>query len=109
MHKTFNVRMTAFMNSNENFYSIRKVKVNATDLTDSVSSNLDKIFVAGQNDFNPVPNCCSVSSGDVIEYDQKLYCIVSVGFVQITEEEFNEYMKIERRFRPFHDWNKNAI
>lgn len=107
--KTFNVRMTAFMESNENFYSIRKVKVDSSQLTESIFQNLDKIFVEGQNDFNPVKNCCSVSTGDVIEYDQKLYCITSGGFVEITEEEFNEFMKIERRYRPFHNWNKNEI
>lgn len=96
MHKTFNVRMIMFMDCNENLYFTRRVKIPVADLVGSIYKVLDKIFVAGQNDFNPVENCCSVSSGDVIEYDSRLWLIASFGFTQITEDQFDSLLKTDR-------------
>ena len=88
--------MIAFRDCNENLYSVRRVKVLVVDSIGTVYKVLEKIFVAGQNDFNPVQNCCSVSSGDVIEYDNQLWLITSFGFTQITEDQFDSLLKTDR-------------
>jgi hypothetical protein len=58
---------------------VRPVEVPAEELTGDVDRDLDVIFRYGQNDFQPVRGCCSVSVGDVIEYEG-LHEVAAVGF-----------------------------
>jgi hypothetical protein len=53
------------------------------DLT--TDQKLDHIFFYGQNDFQPVPNHCSVSVGDIIRLEGKRYRVDAVGFTEIPE------------------------
>jgi hypothetical protein len=53
---------------------------------------LEKIFYYGQNDFQP-QNLPSVSTGDVAEWDGKLFKCLPVGWKEISREEFDVYRK----------------
>jgi hypothetical protein len=55
------------------------------DLT--TDQKLDHIFYYGQNDFQPVPNQCSVSVGDIIRLGGKRYRVDPVGFTGVPELE----------------------
>ena len=46
---------------------------------------LDQIFYYGQNDFQPVPNHCSVSVGDIIRLEGKRYRVEATGFAEVAE------------------------
>lgn len=61
---------------------------------------LDAVFHWGQNDFQP-QNHCSVSMGDVIEWQDGLHIVCSVGFRKLTAEEYAEYEAMDRRDRHF--------
>ena len=50
------------------------------DLT--TDQKLDHIFYYGQNDFQPVPNQCSVSVGDIIRLEGRRYRVDAVGFTE---------------------------
>jgi hypothetical protein len=76
----FNVEMLAFGNG-----EVRPVDVPDEKLTDNVMENLELIFHYGQNDFQPLP-FPSVSSGDVIHYNDKTYTVDFVGFSEIKSE-----------------------
>jgi hypothetical protein len=99
MHKTFNVRMIAFMDSDVGKYTVRRVKVPVDQLSDLDGyTSLEAIFKAGQNDFNPL-KCPSVSVGDVIEYNDNLFQINRSGFHKITEQTFEKILQTERSER----------
>lgn len=63
---------------------------------------LDLIFQYGQNDFQPRPHP-SVSVGDVIDLgdDQRgrFWMVARVGFQNISKEEFDKYMSMDRMER----------
>lgn len=92
-----NVRMTAFMDG-----EIRAVNIPDDTPADNV---LDEVFRLGQNDFQPIKDRCSVSVGDVIEYDG-LHMVGAIGFFKITDEQFKELMAMPRRERHFmaYEW-----
>lgn len=82
-------------------YCIRVVSVPEHVVQESSDEEiLEKIFYYGQNDFQ-LQNMCSVSMGDVIEYEEKLYVVCCIGFRQISKEQFEEYKAMERRDRQF--------
>lgn len=73
------VEMRAFFNG-----KIRVVDVPDDEwasLPDS-SANLEKVFCYGQNDFQPKP-APSVSVGDVVRLDGKLFRCESIGWTEI--------------------------
>jgi hypothetical protein len=51
----------------------------------TTDQKLDHIFYYGQNDFQPVPNHCSVSVGDIIRLERKRYRVDAVGFSEIPQ------------------------
>lgn len=90
-----NVRMIAFMDPP----LIRQVQIPDDTPPEGV---LDRTFHFGQNDFQPIPNICSVSVGDVIEYAGKLHMVAPMGFREITEDEYKEVLALPRRDRSLH-------
>ena len=87
----FNVHMTAFMNG-----EIREVNVPDEELNGDVHDDLERIFYWGQNDFQPIKDRCSVSSGDVIDYNGQLYLILMAGFRKLSAEQFEHYKSVDR-------------
>lgn len=68
-----------------------------------LEAKLELIFHQGQNDVQPVEGVCSVSMGDVIELDDKLFLVRPVGFKLIDEDEYKTYLDMPRRDRHFYD------
>lgn len=62
---------------------------------------LDQIFENGQNEFQPLPGKCSVSVGDVISLQDKLFMVAPVGFRLIDSGFLETYKKtpLENRGR----------
>lgn len=87
----YNVRMIANMEHNPGMYTIRRVNV---DIDPTNIGILECIFVNGQNDSRNVQNCCSVSIGDVIELEDKLFIVCVGGFHQISKEIFENLLKM---------------
>lgn len=88
---SFQVRMTAFYNPPRT----REVAVPDDELRGVVEYDLEKIFYYGQNDFQPLP-ICSVSVGDVVEYNDELYLCQPMGFSKITAQEYDEFANTDR-------------
>ena len=80
----------------------RKVIVPDDELTDAIWPNLELIFRYGQNDFQP-QRICSVSVGDVVEYNYELYLCQPTGFSKITAQEYEALIDLDldaRRLSP---------
>lgn len=101
------VHMLAFHDYTADYKVIREVKVpdnhweGCEGITDA---QLEVVFHYGQNDFQPVPACCSVSMGDVIELpDERLFRVAAMGCVPITREDFAAYVDTPRseRYKAF--------
>lgn len=60
---------------------------------------LDQVFHYGQNDFQNVPGRYSVSVGDIILLKGERWVIAPIGFTKLTEQAYQEYIKIPRRDR----------
>ena len=86
------VHMVAYHGKNV----IREVDIPDLELTNDAilstkeSLTLEGVFHYGQNDFQPVPNRCSVSVGDVIELNGEYFAILAVGFRKITSKDFDK-------------------
>ena len=64
---------------------------------------LERVYVWGQNDFQPVPECCSVSIGDVALYHGRFWILRSYEWVEICPADLEKYAKIDQRDRT---WSK---
>jgi hypothetical protein len=62
---------------------------------------LEKVFHYGQNDFQPIPDRCSVSVGDVVLLNGVPFICRPVGFEEITPEELARYEAMDRDQRWF--------
>jgi len=77
----FKVEMLAFQPD-----KVRTVVVPDEELAVSALSGggleeaLELIYQYGQNDFQPVPGICSVSTGDVIHFNGERFKVSMVGF-----------------------------
>ena len=80
------VHMLAFGTSGE----IRIVNLPDCDLPQPLNEILDLVFHYGQNDFQPKEHC-SVSVGDVIEYNDTYFRVARMGFKVLSKEEFEKY------------------
>lgn len=73
---------------------------------------LDLIFQYGQNDFQPRPHQTSVSVGDVIDLRDdargRYWMVAPIGFQNISKEEFDKYVSMDRRARQDH-FNNSAV
>lgn len=63
--------------------AIRVVEVPDAELTGRIEDDLEKIFYYGQNDFQSVPERCSVSAGDVVRYHGTRYLVDTCGFKKL--------------------------
>ena len=88
------VRMLAFHDEND-------PKFREVTIPDDADNPLEAVYYYGQNDFQPVENCCSLSVGDVIFYENEKFLISPLGFYKLSETEFNELESLERRERHF--------
>jgi len=96
--KTINVEMLAFGEDNQ----LREVDVPLNEISElNESQILDVVYRLGQNDFQAKP-CPSVSVGDVIHLNDKLFIVCNMGFKDITKEQLEEYKLCPRRDRSFH-------
>lgn len=93
--KTYFVRMLAFGDGER-----RPVDVSDESLIDNepLENLLDEIFRLGQNEFQD-KEFFSVSMGDVIEIDNRLFMVAEIGFNEINTKELAEYEALPRRDR----------
>ena len=88
---TFYVELLAFNRDPKNV-KLRPVAVPNADLGGSVEAELQAIFKWGQNDFQPVEGCYSVSCGDVIRYGGpcgmvRRFQVMGCGFKELMQGE----------------------
>jgi len=81
--------MLAFMEGQIRFVEVYKPNNNQDFL-------LGQVYHYGQNDFQLVEGMPSVSVGDVIELNDKLFMVIPMGFKEITQEELNFYKTLNR-------------
>ena len=65
---------------------------------------LEKVFYYGQNDFAVGPEkntTCSVSAGDVVEFEDRFFLCAMAGWKEINETQLEEYKSLPRRDRHF--------
>jgi len=95
------VNMLAFENSKPGHIVVREVEIPDKEFNAAnQNGKLELTFRYGQNDFQPQRRC-SVSVADVIELDGKLYMVMASGFKEISQEEFDDFLKMDRRERIF--------
>ena len=92
-----NVRMIAFEDANPDG-SVKIRKVDIGEPAEGELQRLEQVFYFGQNDFQPQP-CCSVSVGDVAELDGKLFLCAPMGWKEISTEQYDELLALDRRDR----------
>lgn len=63
---------------------IRQVTVPDSELNGDLNHDLERIFYYGQNDFQPSPDRCSVSAGDIVRYHGVRYLLLPTGAKPIT-------------------------
>jgi len=88
-------------------YCVREVEVpdgllGKKDLAEGITWQeyiLERIFYFGQNDVRNIPGICSVSAGDVIEYDNKYFLVRWAGYHEISEAQYLNYLEVEREQR----------
>jgi hypothetical protein len=96
-----NVHMLA----NQPEYKIRCVEIPPPPFKvdgGNVERILENVFHCGQNEFQPVAGICSVSVGDVIEYNSKNYLILPAGFYVLTTCELITYVNLPQPERSFY-------
>lgn len=84
----FKVEMLAFGEG-----QIREVTI-----PEGENATLDTIYYYGQNDFQPLEHP-SVSMGDVINFDNKKWLVAGIGFTEMTDDQYTEYLNTDRRDR----------
>jgi len=77
-------------------------KVREVNIPDSTPHDyvLEEVFYWGQNDFQPVKGCYSVSVGDIICWNDKKIMVMAVGFEELSDTDYQEYTALpdaERR------------
>lgn len=93
------VHMLAFHDYTPDNEVLREVEIpdDEWDNAGDCNAQLGLVFYYGQNDFQPVPNRCSVSVGDVIELPgSSLFLVCGVGFRHIEWLELARMLRMER-------------
>ena len=90
------IHMLAFYEANENV--VRNVEVPDHELVGDIDHDMEMIYYYGQNDTIP-QQMCSVSIGDVIEYNGKYWLVISFGFKEMSKEEYDTYRNTDRSER----------
>jgi hypothetical protein len=80
---------------------LRPVEIPDSDHPDLMSNDrlLDRVFYYGQNDFQPMKDCYSVSVGDVAHMRGRFWLCQSVGWRELTNEEYFIYEASDRHSR----------
>lgn len=95
--KQFTVKMLAFGEpGEERIVDVPLLEVDGKPIEDQ----LERVFYWGQNDFQPQQHP-SVSVGDVVVVGDEYWRVASTGFQQLTQEQFDAYLQVERRDRHF--------
>lgn len=93
------VHMLAFSETSD---VVRMVTIPEATLPDDI---LEKVFYYGQNEFAiglEKNTTYSVSVGDVVELDGRLFICKNEGWGRITEEEYKRFAALPHRERMFH-------
>ena len=96
-----NVRMLAFMDGD-----VRPVNVPDAEICEDTQRCLERVWHFGQNDFQPNPERCSVSMGDVALFRGKLWIARSFGWGEITLAELEACEKLDRHDRAWSEYTK---
>lgn len=84
---------------------VRMVEIPDSAARLSPQQQWEVAFVYGQNEYQVIPGCPSVSVDDVIETDTgEFWRILGVGFEQLSPENFDLYrsrVRRDRQFSPF--------
>lgn len=75
-------------------------EVEIPDAEDKLENVLEEVFCRGQNDFQ-AQQLPSVSVGDIIHYQDKKYVVCAISFKEITQEQYDNYLKMNHRDRHF--------
>jgi len=86
---------------------VRLVDVPDDEITDDPMEVMERVFYWGQNDFQP-QNICSVSMGDIAEYQGKYY-FCGHHWEEISSETVEIYKLIPRRGRGIIPYMLNEI
>ena len=89
----YQVHMLAFEDG-----KVREVEVPDKEISGDRSHDLERIFHWGQNDFQP-QNMCSVSAGDIVEYNSGFFMVMMSGYKEMTAQQFEQYKKSNNKFR----------
>lgn len=103
------VHMLAFQ---ENVTRLVDVHDHWLHLADSRKKLLELVYYYGQNDVQPVNDCCSVSMGDVAVVEGKYFLCCPVGWRELSEEEFRAYKatnRLDRRYSQIMTENHQAL
>ena len=82
-------------------------RLRPVDIPDEIAKGLnaagllEAVFQRGQNDFQPVHNCCSVSVGDVAVIDDEFWVCAPAGWKHLTAAEFVAYKQLPQHERSF--------
>lgn len=81
---------------------VRDIEIPGHELTEDSPDSwlLDLAFKYGQNDFQPVPERCSVSVGDIIDLGERgLFRVAACGFERVEKNEPTDEQRwlMERR------------
>lgn len=101
----FKVHMLAYQDE----YCVREVDV-PDERTGDTDKNRSVVWELGQNMFQNVPGICSVSAGDVMEFEatgfqfailKEYHLILNMGFLVLSHHQFEAYkvMSQEKRLR----------
>lgn len=96
------------MKINVELWAFGDGKIRVVEIPDSTPeiNILEEVFYWGQNDFQPVEGCYSVSVGDIICLNDKKVIVLGVGFKEICDEQYQEYIALpESRDRTMWLWD----
>lgn len=94
------VMMTAFQDGR-----LRPVNVPNHELVNRTTEEvLERVYHWGQNDFQPVKECCSVSMGDVAMLQGRFWIVRACGWAEISPADLEKYLKIDQRDRTWSEY-----
>lgn len=100
LNNTFKVHMLAYAEDDTTVRTVTIPEPRMLPEPVDVDHLLELIFEFGQNDFQPQPNCPSVSMGDVVELnDGSFHLVAPFGFSKISPKDLARYRAIPRRDR----------
>ena len=90
------VEMLAF-NQQPGFF--REVEMPDETSYETQASLLEGVFMWGQNEVQPISGVYSVSVGDIIYLNGKRFLILATGFKEMSDADYEGYLKLDLRGR----------